>query len=59
MKTLNEAIASRPPESQLRVKEMAEEMSHAIDLQLALEEEKLSQATCKPDLQVPPGVKNS
>ena len=57
MKTLNEAIASRPPESQLRVKEMAEEMSHAIDLQL--DEEKLSQATCKPDLQVPPGVKNS
>lgn len=55
MKTLNEAIASRPPESQLRVKEMSEEMSLAIDLKLALEEEKLSQATCKPDLQVPPG----
>ena len=42
----------------MRVKEMAEEMSHGIDLQLAQEEGKLSQATCKPDLQVPPGVKN-
>lgn len=43
MKTLNEAIASRSPESQERIKEMADELILETGLQLMREELKLSQ----------------
>ncbi|ASQ15941.1 TPA: helix-turn-helix domain-containing protein [Enterobacter cloacae] len=43
MKTLNDVIASRSPESQQRIKEMAEEMILETGLQLLREELKLSQ----------------
>lgn len=43
MKTLNELIASRSPESQQRMKEMAEEMILETGLQLLREELRLSQ----------------
>ena len=43
MKTLNELIASRSPESQQRIKEMAEEMILETGLQLLREELRLSQ----------------
>ena len=43
MKTLNEVIASRSPESQQRIKEMAEEMILETGLQLLREELRLSQ----------------
>ncbi|MGR6717824.1 helix-turn-helix domain-containing protein [Enterobacter sp. CCM 8629] len=43
MKTLNEVIASRSPESQQRIQEMAEEMSLETGLQLLREELQLSQ----------------
>lgn len=43
MKTLNEAIASRSPESQERIKEMADELILETGLQLVREELKLSQ----------------
>ena len=45
MKTLREAIASRSPESQARIKEMAEEMIIETGLQLMREELQLSQKT--------------
>lgn len=45
MKTLSEAIASRSPESQARIKEMAEEMILETGLQLMREELQLSQKT--------------
>ena len=43
MKTLNDVIASRSPESQQRIKEMAEKMILETGLQLLREELKLSQ----------------
>ena len=43
LKTLNEAIASRSPESQKRIKEMADEMILETGLQMMREELKLSQ----------------
>lgn len=43
MKTLNQLIASRSPESQQRIKEMAEEMILETGLQLLREELRLSQ----------------
>jgi predicted transcriptional regulator len=43
VKTLNEVIASRSPESQQRIKEMAEEMILETGLQLLREELRLSQ----------------
>ena len=43
MKTLNDVIASRSPESQQRIKEMADEMILETGLQLMREELKLSQ----------------
>ncbi|MDK9583199.1 helix-turn-helix domain-containing protein [Lelliottia wanjuensis] len=43
MKTLNEVIASRAPESQKRIKEMADEMILETGLQMMREELKLSQ----------------
>ena len=43
MKTLNEMIASRSPDSQQRIKEMAEEMILETGLQLLREELRLSQ----------------
>ncbi|MBM7355454.1 helix-turn-helix domain-containing protein [Lelliottia amnigena] len=43
MKTLNEVIASRSPESQKRIKEMADEMILETGLQMMREELKLSQ----------------
>ncbi|HIE5390874.1 TPA: helix-turn-helix domain-containing protein [Enterobacter cancerogenus] len=43
MKTLNEVIASRSPESQERIKEMADELILETGLQLVREELKLSQ----------------
>lgn len=43
MKTLNEVIASRVPESQKRIKEMADEMILETGLQMMREELKLSQ----------------
>ncbi|MES3461694.1 helix-turn-helix domain-containing protein [Enterobacter hormaechei] len=43
MKTLNEVIASRSPESQQRIQEMAEEMFLGTGLQLLREELQLSQ----------------
>ncbi|HDR2864868.1 TPA: helix-turn-helix transcriptional regulator [Enterobacter asburiae] len=43
MKTLNEAIASRSPESQQRIRGMAEELILETGLQLVREELKLSQ----------------
>ncbi|MEB6381072.1 helix-turn-helix transcriptional regulator [Leclercia adecarboxylata] len=43
MKTLNEAIASHSPESQKRIKEMADEMILDTGLQMMREELKLSQ----------------
>mgnify|MGYP003602496397 FL=1 len=45
MKTLREGIASRSPESQARIKEMAEEMILETGLQLMREELQLSQKT--------------
>ncbi|MGP2408180.1 helix-turn-helix domain-containing protein [Yersinia sp. 2545 StPb PI] len=45
MKTLREAIASRSPESQARIKEMVEEMILETGLQLMREELQLSQKT--------------
>lgn len=41
LKTLNEAIASRSPESQKRIKEMADEMILETGLQMMREELKL------------------
>ena len=41
MKTLNEVIASRSPESQQRIKEMADEMILETGLQLLREELRL------------------
>jgi len=43
MKTLNEVIASRSPESQKRIKEMSDERIQETGLQMMLEELKLSQ----------------
>lgn len=43
MKTLNEVIASRSPESQKRIKEMSDEMILETGLQMMREELKLSQ----------------
>lgn len=43
MKTLNDVIASRSPESQKRIKEMADEMILERGLQMLREELKLSQ----------------
>ncbi|EQC00684.1 MULTISPECIES: helix-turn-helix domain-containing protein [Photorhabdus] len=43
MKTLRDAIAARSPESQARIKEMAEEMILETGLQLMREELQLSQ----------------
>lgn len=43
LKTLNEAITSRSPESQKRIKEMADEMILETGLQMMREELKLSQ----------------
>ncbi|AVY96905.1 MULTISPECIES: helix-turn-helix domain-containing protein [Lelliottia] len=43
MKTLNDVIASRSPESQQRIKEMADEMILETGLQMMREELKLSQ----------------
>ena len=43
MKTLNEVIESRSPESQQRIKEMAEEMILETGLQLLREELRISQ----------------
>ncbi|MCV2511160.1 XRE family transcriptional regulator [Leclercia pneumoniae] len=43
MKTLNEAIASRSPESQQRIQQMADEMILETGLQLVREELNLSQ----------------
>ncbi|MEX9253728.1 helix-turn-helix domain-containing protein [Pseudenterobacter timonensis] len=43
MKTLNEIIASRSPESQARIQEMADEMILETGLQMMREELKLSQ----------------
>lgn len=43
MKTLNETIALRSPESQKRIKEMADEMILETGLQMMREELKLSQ----------------
>jgi hypothetical protein len=43
VKTLNEVIASRSPESQQRIKEMADEMILETGLQLLREELRLSQ----------------
>ncbi|MEB7544512.1 helix-turn-helix domain-containing protein [Enterobacter huaxiensis] len=43
MKTLNEVIASRSPESQQRIKQMSEEMILETGMQLVREELKLSQ----------------
>lgn len=43
MKTLNEVIASRSPDSQKRIKEMADEMILETGLQMMREELKLSQ----------------
>jgi len=45
MKTLREAIASRSPASQARIKEMADEMILETGLQLIREELQLSQKT--------------
>lgn len=43
MKTLRDAIAARSPESQARIKEMADEMVLETGLQLMREELQLSQ----------------
>ncbi len=43
MRTLDEAIASRSPESQARIKEMADEMILEVGLQMMREELQLSQ----------------
>lgn len=43
MKTLDEMIASRSPESQTRIKEMADEMILEVGLQMMREELQLSQ----------------
>ena len=43
MKTLNEVIASRSPDSQKRIKEMADEMILETGLQMMREELKISQ----------------
>jgi len=43
MKTLNEVIASRSPESQKRIKEMSDERIQETGLQMMREELKLSQ----------------
>lgn len=43
MKTLNDVIASRSPESQQRIKELADEMILETSLQMMREELKLSQ----------------
>jgi transcriptional regulator with XRE-family HTH domain len=43
LKTLNDVIASRSPESQQRIKEMADEMILETGLQMMREELKLSQ----------------
>ncbi|EAB8367068.1 helix-turn-helix domain-containing protein [Salmonella enterica subsp. enterica] len=43
MRTLDEAIASRSPESQARIKEMADEMILDVGLQMMREELQLSQ----------------
>ncbi|EKT7908714.1 XRE family transcriptional regulator [Escherichia coli] len=43
MRTLDEVIASRSPESQARIKEMADEMILEVGLQLMREELQLSQ----------------
>lgn len=43
MRTLDEVIASRSPESQARIKEMADEMILEVGLQMMREELRLSQ----------------
>ncbi|EHX0955010.1 TPA: helix-turn-helix domain-containing protein [Escherichia coli] len=43
MRTLDEVIASRSPESQVRIKEMADEMILEVGLQMMREELQLSQ----------------
>ncbi|HBV6392381.1 TPA: helix-turn-helix domain-containing protein [Klebsiella aerogenes] len=43
MRTLDEAIAARSPESQARIKEMADEMILEVGLQMMREELQLSQ----------------
>ncbi|KNX92652.1 putative cro-like protein [Yersinia pestis] len=43
MRTLDEVIASRSPESQTRIKEMADEMILEVGLQMMREELQLSQ----------------
>ncbi|EJL9392262.1 XRE family transcriptional regulator, partial [Escherichia coli] len=43
MRTLDEVIASRSPESQARIKEMADEMILEVGLQMMREELQLSQ----------------
>ena len=43
MRTLDEVIASRSPESQARIKEMADEMTLEVGLQMMREELQLSQ----------------
>ncbi|HEO9913163.1 TPA: XRE family transcriptional regulator [Escherichia coli] len=43
MRTLDEAVASRSPESQARIKEMADEMILEVGLQMMREELQLSQ----------------
>lgn len=43
MRTLDEAIANRSPESQARIKEMADEMILEVGLQMMREELQLSQ----------------
>ena len=43
MRTLDEVIASRSPESQARIKEMADEMILEVGLQMTREELQLSQ----------------
>ncbi|MBG6248725.1 MULTISPECIES: helix-turn-helix domain-containing protein [Symbiopectobacterium] len=45
MKTLKEFIAAQPPESQARIKEMADEMILETGLQMLREELQLSQKT--------------
>lgn len=49
VKTLNEVIESRSPESQQRIKEMADEMILETGLQLLREELRLSQKCCRSD----------
>ncbi len=54
MKTLNEIIASRSPESQARIKEMADEMIFETHSQVIREELKLSQKQVVDSSDYPP-----